>query len=97
MYLQSLQGDCDGFGDVLDAYNEVTPNINLGGPTNFAPLIQEAINKVKKRKQVNLRHNDVTSEPRKLMLKQSKMFTLFLDFSFTRTVTFKQHKIVNVT
>jgi len=37
---------------VLDVYNKVTPTIQLGGPTNFAPLIQEAITIVKEKKQV---------------------------------------------
>jgi hypothetical protein len=40
---------------VLDVYNEVTPSIKLGGPTNFAPLIKEAIDIVKKEKQVFLK------------------------------------------
>ncbi|KAL4239578.1 negative regulation of response to water deprivation [Mactra antiquata] len=34
---------CEGFSDVLDVYNEVTPTIKLGSPTNFAPLIYKAI------------------------------------------------------
>ena len=63
LYLQLVQGEFDGFGDVLDAYNDVTPKIGLGGPTNFAPLIREAIEIVKKRKQVNPLHNNVSSEP----------------------------------
>lgn len=40
-------GKCEGFSDVLDVYNEVTPTIKLGGPTNFAPLIYKAIEIVK--------------------------------------------------
>jgi len=53
----SLQPDgsyCKGFRGVLDAYNEITPKIRLSGPTNFAPLIREAIRIVKKTEQVCL-------------------------------------------
>ncbi|XP_045182371.2 uncharacterized protein LOC123541071 isoform X2 [Mercenaria mercenaria] len=48
------EGLCDGFAEVLDVYNEVTPNIKLGGPTNFAPIIEEAIDIVKKEKQYHI-------------------------------------------
>ncbi|KAI0980794.1 hypothetical protein GJ496_004328 [Pomphorhynchus laevis] len=34
---------CKGFDGVMDAYNLITPNVKLGGPTNFAPLIRESI------------------------------------------------------
>jgi len=48
------QGYCDGFKDVLDRYNEVLKTIQLSGPTNFAPLIKEAIKIVKQTKQYHI-------------------------------------------
>ena len=47
-----IQGDCEGFSEVLDCYDEVTSRIRLGGPTSFAPLIEKAIEIVKEKKQV---------------------------------------------
>eukprot|EP00770_Monocercomonoides_exilis_P016198 MONOS_16149.1-p1 / transcript=MONOS_16149.1 / gene=MONOS_16149 / organism=Monocercomonoides_exilis_PA203 / gene_product=copine / transcript_product=copine / location=Mono_scaffold01530:6908-8084(+) / protein_length=211 / sequence_SO=supercontig / SO=protein_coding / is_pseudo=false len=39
-----------GFPEVLDRYKQITPGINLSGPTNFAPVIRETIEIVKKTK-----------------------------------------------
>ncbi|VDM61351.1 unnamed protein product [Angiostrongylus costaricensis] len=36
-------GDCSTLDEVLKAYNEVTPTVDLSGPTNFAPLIYQAM------------------------------------------------------
>ncbi|KAI6242196.1 CRE-CPNA-1 protein [Aphelenchoides fujianensis] len=41
--LNGTDGICRDLSDVLKVYNEVTPTIALGGPTNFAPLIFQAI------------------------------------------------------
>ncbi|WKX95733.1 hypothetical protein Q1695_012300 [Nippostrongylus brasiliensis] len=36
-------GDCRTLEEVLKVYNEVTPSVDLSGPTNFAPLIYQAM------------------------------------------------------
>ncbi|CAD5216922.1 unnamed protein product [Bursaphelenchus xylophilus] len=41
--LNGTNGYCKDLDDVLKTYNEVTPTIGLSGPTNFAPLIYQAI------------------------------------------------------
>jgi len=41
---------CFGFTEVLQRYNEITPQLALSGPTSFAPLIKAAINIVKQEK-----------------------------------------------
>ena len=38
---------CYTFNEVLQCYNEITPNIKLNGPTSFAPLIRHSIEIVK--------------------------------------------------
>ncbi|XP_053373618.1 copine family protein 1-like [Mercenaria mercenaria] len=48
------EGNCDGFLDVLETYNTITPTIELGGPSNFAPLIENAINIVTRTKQYHI-------------------------------------------
>ena len=37
---------------MLRVYNEQTPTVKLGGPTNFAPIIEEACGIVQKTKRV---------------------------------------------
>ncbi|EGT59243.1 hypothetical protein CAEBREN_28449 [Caenorhabditis brenneri] len=37
------EGDCRSLDEVLNVYNTVTPNVALSGPTNFAPLIYQAM------------------------------------------------------
>jgi hypothetical protein len=44
----------NGFQEVLNRYCEITPNIQLSGPTSFAPLIREAIKLVKATKSYHI-------------------------------------------
>ncbi|KAK0395006.1 hypothetical protein QR680_001058 [Steinernema hermaphroditum] len=37
------EGECTDLEDVLRVYNDITPTVALSGPTNFAPLIYQAI------------------------------------------------------
>ncbi|WAR17407.1 CPNA2-like protein [Mya arenaria] len=48
------EGDCDGFMEVLKIYTEVTPTIKLGGPTSYAPIIQQAVDIVKEKRQYHI-------------------------------------------
>ena len=41
---------CLGFAEVLDRYERVATRVSLGGPTNFAPIIREAIDIVQEMK-----------------------------------------------
>ncbi|TYZ65862.1 hypothetical protein PybrP1_004659 [[Pythium] brassicae (nom. inval.)] len=45
--LMPLGKPCQGFGEVLRRYDEITSDVVLAGPTNFAPIIYEAIRQVK--------------------------------------------------
>ncbi|OQR94765.1 copine [Thraustotheca clavata] len=45
---------CEGFESVLACYNRITPTVQLSGPTNFAPVIKEAIQIVKKTGQYHI-------------------------------------------
>ncbi|KAL8569864.1 hypothetical protein ACOMHN_038557 [Nucella lapillus] len=40
---------CQGFSEVLERYDRVATQVNLGGPTSFAPIIREAITLVQQR------------------------------------------------
>lgn len=40
---------CNGFEQVLQVYNAITPHVKLSGPTNFAPMIRKAIEIVMQR------------------------------------------------
>ncbi|OQR88002.1 copine-like protein [Achlya hypogyna] len=45
---------CNGFGQVLDRYNQITPHLTLAGPTNFAPVIREAIRIVREHRSYHI-------------------------------------------
>ena len=57
---------CYGLDEVLHRYNEITPQVILSGPTNFAPLIRESIKIVKETKDYHIliiiTDGDVNSE-----------------------------------
>jgi E3 ubiquitin-protein ligase RGLG len=39
---------------VLDRYTEITPHVQLAGPTSFAPIIYEAISIVRQSKEYHI-------------------------------------------
>jgi len=45
---------CNGVQEVLARYTEITPDVQLAGPTSFAPLIREAIKIVKEEKSYHI-------------------------------------------
>ncbi|KAF0713058.1 hypothetical protein As57867_004527, partial [Aphanomyces stellatus] len=45
---------CKGFDQVLERYTQITPSIQLSGPTNFAPVIRETIEIVKRTLQYHI-------------------------------------------
>ena len=47
-------GEYKGFAEVLKVYKTATPNVQLSGPTNLAPIIEIAITHVKETKQYHI-------------------------------------------
>eukprot|EP01102_Stenamoeba_stenopodia_P017153 TRINITY_DN6105_c0_g1_i1.p1 TRINITY_DN6105_c0_g1~~TRINITY_DN6105_c0_g1_i1.p1 ORF type:complete len:279 (-),score=47.65 TRINITY_DN6105_c0_g1_i1:71-907(-) len=45
---------CVGVSEVLTRYSEITPNVQLSGPTSFAPLIYKAVEIVRHNKQYHI-------------------------------------------
>ena len=50
--LAGSRGNCKGFRDVFDAYNETTLRVELSGPASFARIIYKAIELVREKGQV---------------------------------------------
>ncbi|RUS79157.1 hypothetical protein EGW08_013065, partial [Elysia chlorotica] len=45
---------CKGFTEVLDRYGEIANTVTLGGPTNFAPIINKAVSIVRDLKKYHI-------------------------------------------
>ena len=45
---------CKGFREVLRCYKEVVRRITMSGPTNFVPIINKAIELVKKTREYHI-------------------------------------------
>lgn len=53
-YFHPPERPCFGFNEVLGAYYSIIPNIRLSGPTSFAPVINNAIQLVKAKREYTI-------------------------------------------